>query len=509
MPHFIGLDVGTSGAKGLLIDLQGRVVGSATEEYPMAIPKPLWAEQNPDDWWRASVVVLRRLVADANIDRDDIKGIGLTGQMHGLVLLDSNGSVLRPCIMWNDQRTATQCADITQKIGADRVIELTGNQILPGFTAPKIVWVRENEPNVYEKIAHILLPKDYLRYRLSGDFMTEVSDAAGTSLLDVRARRWSEHMLSALEIPREWLPPVVESFHVTGKLSASAAREIGLKEGVPIGAGGGDQAAGAVGTGVVRQGVVSVTIGTSGVVFAHSDNYTFEPRGKLHAFCHSVPNAWHLMGVTLSAGGSLRWLRDSLGELEKQKAKEKGIDPYDIMMEAAAGTPPGSEGLLFLPYLSGERTPHPDPHARGAFLGLSVRHTKSHMIRSVLEGVAFSLRDCLELMKGLNIPILEIRASGGGARSALWRQILANVFQQPLVTVTSTEGAPYGAALLAAVGTGHFSSVVEACDATIKVVSGTAPQKEHAEIYRHFYQVYRQSYPALKPLFHLISTRQL
>lgn len=500
----LGLDIGTSGAKALAVNERGRVIATAFADYAMATPRPLWAEQDPEDWWRASVRAFRTLLRSAKVRSAGIRGIGLTGQMHGLVLLDTGGKVLRPCIMWNDQRTGSECEEITRRMGKERILELTGNPVLPGFTAPKIIWVRSHEPRIYARIARILLPKDYIRYRLTGEFVSEVSDASGTSLLDVRRRAWSDEILRALDIPSGWMPALVESPVATGGVSREAARATGLKEGTPVVGGGGDQAAGAVGCGTVREGVISVTVGTSGVVFAHSDSYRVEPQGRLHAFCHAVPGAWHLMGVTLSAGGSLRWMRDTFCAEEKMLAKKKGVDPYEIMVSAASKVPAGSEGLLFLPYLSGERTPYSDPHARGAFLGLTLRHGKAHALRAVLEGVAFSLKDCLELMKAMGIPTHEVRISGGGARSHTWRQIICDVLQVPLSTVNATDGAPYGAALLAGVGTGLFRSVNEACE-PIRVVSQTHPGP-HTRTYEHLYDIYRQSYPQNKPLFHSLSS---
>jgi xylulokinase len=402
--------------------------------------------------------------------------------------------------MWNDQRTAAQCAAITQKVGAENVLRLTGNPVLPGFTAPKITWVREHEPDVYARAAKVLLPKDYARYHLTGGFFSEVSDASGTSLFDVGQRQWSGEMLAALDIPREWLPEVTESPVVSGRVSATAAKEIGLLEGTPVVGGGGDQAAQAVGTGIITEGVVSATLGTSGVVFAASDTYRLEPEGKLHAFCHAVPGMWHLMGVMLSAAGSFRWYRDALGDLERAQAEEIGKDAYDLLTEAAAGVSPGCEGLLFLPYLTGERTPYPDPNARGVFFGLTLRHGKAHLTRAVLEGVTYGLRDSLELMRALGLSIEQVRASGGGARSPLWRQMLADVFNTEIVTVEVTEGAAYGAALLAGVGAGVFRDVSDACQTAVQVTGRTQPGPAVA-IYADFYPRYRALYPALAPEF--------
>ena len=498
--YLLGIDVGTTGSKALLVDAYGVVKTSATTEYPMVTPQPLWAEQNPNDWWAATITSIHQVLAKSGVQPDQVIGIGLTGQMHGLVLLDAQGEVLRPCIMWNDQRTAPQCAAITRQVGAENVLQLTGNPILPGFTAPKIAWVREHEPDVYARAAKVLLPKDYARYRLTGTFFSEVSDASGTSLFDVGRRAWSEDMLRALDVPREWLPEVTESLVVSARVSAEAARQTGLLEGTPVVGGGGDQAAQAVGTGIIAEGLVSATLGTSGVVFAASDTYRVEPEGKLHAFCHAVPGMWHLMGVMLSAAGSFRWYRDALGDSERMQAEETGRDAYDLLTEAAAEIPPGCEGLLFLPYLTGERTPYPDPNARGVFFGLTLRHGKAHMTRAVLEGVTYGLRDSLELMRALGLSIQQVRASGGGARSSLWRHMLADVFDTQIVTVKVTEGAAYGAALLAGVGAGVYTDVGEACETAVQVTGCTEPGP-HLSVYADYYPRYQALYPALASEF--------
>lgn len=502
----LGIDVSTTGAKALVIDTTGMVIASATEEYPLYTPRPQWSEQDPADWWRATQTAIQRVLAAPGVSADAISGIGLTGQMHGLVLLDRDGMVLRPAILWNDQRTGPQCAEITAWAGGlAKVIALTGNAVLPGFTAPKLIWVREHEPAIYDRIAHVLLPKDYIRYRLTGEFATEVSDASGTSLFDVGNRRWSATMAGLLGVPMGWLPPCTESDVVSARVSPTAAAATGLRPGIPVVGGGGDQAAQAVGSGIVRPGVISVTSGTSGVVFAHQERYAAEPEGRLHVFCHAARGAWHAMGVMLSAGGAFRWFRDALGQAEKALGAGLGRDPYDLLTDQAAETPAGAEGLLFLPYLTGERCPYPDPNARGAFVGLTLRHGKGHLVRAVLEGVAFGLRDSLELIRGLGVPITQVRASGGGARSALWRQIQADVFGTELVQVNVTEGAAFGAALLAGVGAGVYRDVREATDACVRVVSTTEPRGEAVAVYERLYPLYRGLYTALKPTFEALA----
>ncbi len=504
MNYFLGLDVGTTGAKAILVNDSGKVVGTASSGYPMFNPKPLWSEQNPEDWWKAVQISFKNIIA-GGIDPGDIKGIGLTGQMHGLVLLDKGGKVLRPCIMWNDQRTSVECEEITSKIGFENLLKITGNAVLPGFTAPKIIWVRKNEPKVYGQVEHILLPKDYIRFCLTGEFAMDVSDASGTSLLDVNKRDWSDLVLSKLDIPRSWLPPVFESTAITGKVSKEAADLTGLKAGTPVAAGAGDQAAGGIGTGTIKNGIASVVLGTSGVVFAHTDKLTIEPRGRLHSFCHASSKSWHVMGVTLSAAGSLRWLRDSFCESEIEEARKLNVDVYDILTRKANAVPAGSEGLIFLPYLTGERTPYPDPNAKGTFTGISIRHNKDYFIRSVLEGVAYSLKDCLSLISNIGVDINEIRISGGGAKSKLWKQILADVFNIELATLNSTEGAPYGAALIAAAAVGNFSTVEEACGRCILKEEITAPQKMNVPVYEEYYKIYNNLYPSLKQSFNNIS----
>ncbi len=489
---FLGIDISTTGAKALLMDATGAVITTATTALPLSTPKPLWSEQDPHDWWNGIVASIRQALAQAGATGDDVTAIGLTGQMHGLTLLDKNGDALRPAILWNDQRTGAQCDEIRARVGKARFIQITGNDALTGFTAPKILWVRENEPGVYAKGAHVLLPKDYVRYKLTGDYAADKADSAGTILFDVKARDWSAEVLEKLEIPREWMPRTHEGPEVTGVISAEAAALTGLKAGTPVVGGGGDQAAGAVGVGAVESGIVGLVLGTSGVVFASTDAPYIEKDGLLHAFCHAVPGAWHLMGVMLSAAGSLQWHRDTLAP---------GVG-FDDLLAPAANVPAGAEGLFFLPYLTGERTPYPDPLARAGFIGLTLRHALPHLTRAVLEGVAFGLRDSMELVKGAGLgEIKQIRVSGGGAKSPLWRQILADVIGSELVTVNTTEGGAFGAALLAAVGAGVWATVPEACRATIKVVSATSPQPAQVKVYNDLYPLYRGLYPALKPTF--------
>lgn len=491
MTYFLGIDSSTTATKALLLAADGTVIGVASSSYEYETPRPLWSEQSPALWWTAVVDSIRQVVAETAVPPTAIQAIGLTGQMHGLVLLDAAGDVLRPAILWNDQRTGAECDEMRAMIGKARLIAITGNDALPGFTAPKILWVKNHEPEVYGRIAHILLPKDYVRLQLTGKYATDKAGAAGTQLFDVRQRDWSDEVVAALDINRAWLPETFEGTAVTGHLSPAAAAVTGLPAGIPVVAGGGDQAANAVGTGAVVDGIVALSLGTSGVVFASSDEPIVEPDGRLHAFCHAVPGKWHLMGVMLSAAGSLRWFRDTLAP---------GVS-YDALLTPAADVPPGSEGLLFLPYLTGERTPYPDPLARGAFVGLTVRHTRAHLTRAVLEGVAFGLRDSFELMKNAGLPaITQVRASGGGVKSALWRQILADVLQAEIVTINTAEGAAYGAAILAAVGTGAFESVATACQQLIRVTGSARPGRDTA-VYDQLYPLYRQLYPALKPTF--------
>jgi xylulokinase len=489
---FLGLDISTTGSKALLVDEKGVVVGSASSPHTLQTPKPLWSEQDPHEWWTAVSASIKSVLRQAGAKGGDVRAVGLTGQMHGLVLLDGAGKVLRPAILWNDQRTQPQCDEIHRRIGKEKLIQICGNVALTGFTAPKILWVKENEPDVFARAQHVLLPKDYVRYRLTGKFGMDKADGSGTILFDLKKRDWSPELLSALEIPVGWMPPTWEGPVFTGQVTPEGAAETGLQAGTPVAAGGGDQAAQAVGVGAVEPGVVALTVGTSGVVFATTPSALVEPEGRLHAFCHAVPGMWHFMGVMLSAAGSLQWYRDTLAP---------GMS-FDDLLQEANSVPAGSEGLQFLPYLSGERTPYPDPLARGAWVGLTLRHGRGHITRAVLEGVAFGLKDSFTLIQDAGLgEIRQVRASGGGTKGALWRQILASVLEAELVTVNTTEGAAYGAALLAGVGAGVWKDVPSACAATVKISGSTRPDPAQMEAYRKAYPQFRALYPALKPSF--------
>lgn len=502
MAVFLGIDVGTSGTKTLAMLENGTILATATAEYPLSSPKPGWSEQDPEDWWAATQQSVLKVLKAGKIKPDQVSGIGLSGQMHGSVFMDKQHEIIRPAILWNDQRTADECAEIEQKAGGrTKLIEMVANPALTGFTAPKIVWLKRHEPKNFSRIAQVLLPKDYIRFRLTGEFATDVSDASGTLLLDVRARQWCKPLCDKLDIKLSQLPKVYESEDVTGTLTAGAAKLLGLKQGVPVVAGAGDQAAGAVGNGVVKRGIISATMGTSGVVFAHSDDVQIDPTGRVHTFCHAVRGKWHVMGVVLSAGGSLQWYRNQLAHADVADGKRLKTDPYNLITEQASEAPPGCEGLFFLPYLTGERTPHADPNARACWIGLSLRHTRSHMIRSIMEGATYAMRDCLEIVNSMNIPIREIRLSGGGARSDFWRQMQADVYGRRVSMINAEEGPAYGVALLAAAGTGKYKSIVEACGAAVKVVSSTDPQAEAKRIYSKSYPMYGRLYKALKSEF--------
>lgn len=498
----IGIDVGTSGTKTLAIADDGRILASASSEYPCSHPRPGWAEQDPELWWRATQETLAAVLGSGAFQPADVAGVGLSGQMHGSVFLDKDGTVVRPALLWNDQRTAAECAEIEERAGGrEALIRMVGNRALTGFTAPKLLWVRKHEPQNWEKVRQVLLPKDYIRYRLTGTYATEVSDASGTLLLDLANRRWSGDLLARLDLDPSLMPPCYESPEVSARISEIGSKATGLPAGTPVVGGGGDQPAGAVGNGIVRQGVVSATMGTSGVVFAHSDHLGFDPLGRLQRGCHAVPGAWHVMGVVLSAGGSLQWFRNELGKAEVAAAKAQGIDPYVLLTGEAALAGPGAEGLFFLPYLTGERSPHFDPDAKGGWIGLTVRHGRAHMIRAVLEGATFAMRDSLELIREMGVGIEEIRVSGGGARNPLWKQIQADIYGADVHTLNSSEGPAYGAALLAQVGTGGFATVPEACDATIRSVESTRVDPKVKPYYDRAYKVYRDLYKQLRETF--------
>jgi xylulokinase len=505
MSYLLGIDIGTSGTKTLLIDETGKIISSATDTYPLSTPKPLWAEQNPEDWWRATVVTIRSVLLESGVQPEEIKGIGLSGQMHGAVFLDERNQVIRPSILWCDQRTGAECGWITQTIGPEKVVELTSNPVLTGFTAGKIIWLRNNEPENFKRTRKVLLPKDYIRFRLTGEFATEVSDASGTSLFNVTKRQWADEMLDGIGIPRDWMPKAYESPEISGRISEETAGLTGLKARTPVVGGGGDQAAGAVGNGVVETGIISSTVGTSGVVFAFADKPVVDPGLRVHTFCHAVPGKWHVMGVMLSAGGSLRWYRDTFADAEMAEARKMDAEVYDLLSNQAASVEPGCEGLIFLPYLTGERTPYPDPNARGVFFGVTLRHGKPHFVRSVYEGVAYGLRDSFEILGEMGVPIEQVRASGGGARSAVWRQIQADVTGREHVIINIDEGPAFGVALLAGVGTGIYPSVEDACRSTIKVASSTKPNTSRKALYDRYYGIYRALYPALKEVFNQVS----
>jgi xylulokinase len=495
MGVFLGVDIGTSGTKTLAIDEKGTILAEAADSYPCYYPATQWTEQDPDDWWRATRKTIKQVVAAAELAADDVKAIGLSGQMHGSVFLDKRGKVIRNAILWNDQRTKDECTEIEERAGGrKKLIQMVANPALTGFTAPKILWLRNHEPRAFDKLARVLLPKDEIRRRLTGEYATEVSDASGMLLLDVENRKWSRPLLKRLDLDESLLAQVHESEDVTGTLLPEVARDLGLSKDCLVVGGAGDCAAGAVGTGVVKSGILSNSIGSSGVMFVHSDEMEFDPQGRLHTFCHAVRGKWHMMGVTLAAGASLAWLVE---QICKDAGDSLEPDPYKVLLAEAAKAPAGSLGLFFLPYLAGERTPHADPLARGCFIGLTQSHERGHLVRSVLEGVAYSLRDSLEIIKELKVPVKQIRASGGGGKSPLWRQIQADVFGQDVCTINAEQGPAYGVALLAAVGAGAFQNVQEACEATIRVTSRTTCFTS-----RMPYRIYAQAYPVYRRLYH-------
>lgn len=493
MPVLLGLDIGTSGARGVAVDDEGRLVAEASAPFELLRPRPGWTEQRPQDWWEGACEVLRRVAAE--VRDEEIAGVGLTGQMHGSVFLDGAGEVIRPALLWNDQRTAAQADWIAERVGERRLIEIAGNPALTGFQAPKLRWLADEEPDAFARVRSVLLPKDFVRLRLTGERATDASDASGTLLLDVRARDWSAELLDALEVPREWLPAVYEGTAATGVVRDAVADELGLPRGLVVAAGGGDNAAAAVGLGVIRGGLVSSSIGTSGVVFAHGERFTPDPSGRIHACCHAFPGAWHVMAVTLAAGDSLSWWRDRVAAGED----------FDALVAEAAESPPGARGLVFLPYLSGERTPHRDPRARGAFVGLSGAHGRGDMTRAIMEGVALSLRDGLEAMLDVGVAVEEIRAVGGGARSALWRQIQADAYGRPVHRTLADEGPAYGAALLGGVAGGVWGDVEEAASVVALRDEVTEPDAAAVRVLDERYAVYRDLYPALRDAMHALA----
>lgn len=501
MSYLIGIDIGTSGTKTVLYDLKGRAVAQATREYPMSQPQTGWAEENPEDWWNAAVGTLRSVMKDSGIGPEDILGIGFSGQMHSLVMLDGDGKVLRPAILWCDGRTGAECQEINRRVGAERLLEISANPALTGFTAGKLLWVRDHEPEIFRHCRHVLLPKDYVRYRLTGELATDVSDASGTNLMNVAKRCWSDELLEKLELDPAWFPPVLESCALAGRVTEQAATLTGLAAGTPVAAGAADNAASAVGTGTVLPGSVFNTIGTSGVIFAHSDRPAVAAGGRVHTVCAAVPNGWGYMSCTLSAGLALRWFRDQFCAEERMEAEKTGVDSYVLLDKEAAAVAPGAEGVIFLPYLMGERSPLLDETCRGVFFGLSARHERAHLLRGVMEGVAYSQRACMDVFREMGLEPQAMKLCGGGAKSPLWRQILADQFRLPVTTMASGESPTLGAAILAGVCAGVYPDVPSGC----KIVGdgGTleCPQKEVARVYDAGYEIYRSLYPALRQQF--------
>lgn len=502
MSLFLGIDIGTSATKTLLINAKGKILAEASSGYPLYHPKPLWSEQDPDDWWQATVKTVRDVVKKAKVKPADVKAIGLSGQMHGSVFLDKNGKVIRRALLWNDQRTAAECEEIERRAGGRaELIRMVANPALTGFTAPKILWLRNHEPKNFDKTTKILLPKDDVRRRMTGEFATDVSDASGMLLLDIAKRNWSLELLSKLDLSESLFARCYESEEVTGNLSAAAAKQLGLTTNCVVVGGAGDCAANGVGTGVVSGGVLSTSIGTSGIMFVHSDQVQIDPQGRLHTFCHAVHGKWHMMGVSLTGGGALQWFTEKIcHELGNGKKS-----PFDVLNAEADDVTPGSEGLFFLPYLAGERTPHADPDARGCFVGLTLKHGRGHLVRSIMEGVAYAMRDSLAIIQELGVPVKQIRASGGGSKSRLWRQIQADVFGQKVVTINAEQGPAYGVALLAAVGAGAFKNIEEACAATIKVVSETPLDRGAKKTYDSGFPIYQDLYRSLRNDFKSIT----
>lgn len=501
MNYLIGVDIGTSGTKTVLFNESGQVITSSSKEYDIIQKQAGWAEQNPEDWWLATKETLKDIVIEAKIDTAQIKGIGLSGQMHGLVLLNKEGKVIRDAIIWCDNRTVAEAKEIEEKVGREKLIQITGNPAIAAFTLAKLMWVKKNEPDIYRQIDKVLLPKDYIRYQLTGEFATEVSDASGMQLLDIRKRDWSEELLEILDIDRNFFGKVYESHDITGYISAEVAEETGLSTLTAVVGGAGDQAAGAIGNSITESGNISVTIGSSGVVFASTDTVVTDEAGRVQTFCHAIPNTWHVMGVTQGAGLSLKWYRDTFCKEEKEEAAKEGKDVYEILTDQARTVEAGSEGLIYLPYLMGERTPHMDPYARGVFFGVRACHQKPHMVKAIMEGVGYSMLDCLELVRQLDIPVDHIKISGGGGKSDVWRQIHADLFNAPIHTINVSEGPALGVAILAGVGTGIYKSEKEACDKLISIKTISEPRMQQVETYKKLYPMYKKLYSQLKDCF--------
>lgn len=506
MEYLLGLDIGTGGIKALLIDRDGNIHASHTTEISLQVPKPLWAEQNPDDWWQAVVESTHAVMAKASVLPAAIKGIGLSGQMHSLVVTDAQDAVLRPAILWCDNRTLKQRRWIEETLGLETIRQWTGNPPLEGFTVPKLVWMRENEPDLYRRITKVFIAKDYIRYRITDEWLSEVSDAAGSAMFDITNRTWSAPYLDAIDIPCEILPECRESVEICGCVTETASKELGLAKGTPVVGGGADNPSSAVGNGIVREGRISASIGTSGVMFAHADTPKIDTSMRVHSFCHCVPFKWYLMGVVLTAGGALRWYRDTLGAEEIIQAGKKGVDPYEVLTAKAAEAKPGSDGLVFLPYFSGERTPHQDATVRGGWIGLTLSHNKSHLVRSLLEGVTFALRDSLEILKELGIDVTQVRVTGGGAKNRFWQQMQADIYQTEVATMSVEEGPALGAALMAGVGAGWYDAIDEISDTVARVHEIIEPDSKKAVQYNEFYSYFKTLYPALRKNFQTIHT---
>ena len=500
--YLMGIDVGTSGVKGIIISEKGKLISEQTSSYPIHSPFPSWFEQNPEDWWDATVHCIRKILSDSGIDPFEIRGIGLSGMYHGLVLLDKECNVIRPCILWNDQRTAEQSEFLSRKIGDERLLRIAATSCAPYFTACKLIWVRDNEPENYEKIYKCMLPKDYVRFKLTGEFVTDMTDASGTLFLNIHERKWSSEMMEAMEVDKAILPGLVESPEISGKTSKKAAGETGLPSGIPVAGGAGDQAAAAIGNGIVDEGIATYSIGTSGVIYAATNEIKYDPAGRVNSFCHAAPGKWSVLAVINSAAGSYQWYLDNFADWAKAEAKQTGESVYAILERNASRIPEGSDKLIFLPYLAGERHPHTNTNARGVFFGLHAGHTNDHIVRSILEGVSFCFRDCLDVMRELEISINEIRATGGGAKSKLWLDMLADISGEPIVTMASGEGgAAFGAAILGGVSAGVFENVQEACSTLVHTGVKVTPQNDRVKKYDRYFKVFQSLYPLLKPSY--------